>query len=339
MLRAILLRIAGSLPVLALVISGIFALIHLAPGDAATLLAPDDAGPAEVARLRQLWGLDQSLGVQLWRFLVNIAQLNFGTSLRYQQPVLSLIAERLPATLELAMVTLAIAVAIGVPLGVSAALNKGRMVDGLVSFIAIAGVSAPSFWMGILLVLTFSAQLHIFPSGSRLPFGAPVGEGTGFLLFDALMQGQFETFRLVAMHLVLPACTLAAGMIGIIARITRSAVVDVGQEDFIFTAVAKGRSRMGIVTRHLLPNAAIPISTIIGLELGVLISGTIIVEVVFSWPGVGTLLYQAVTVRDTPLSTGVVIVYTLMFITLNVLIDLFYFAVDPRVRAAGGAKS
>jgi ABC-type dipeptide/oligopeptide/nickel transport system permease component len=338
MLKAILFRLGGAVPVLILVTCGIFALIHLAPGDAATLLAPDEAGPAEVARLRAMWGLDQPLLVQLWRFLVNAAQLNFGTSLRYQQPVMALIAERLPATLELALVTLMIAVAIGVPLGVMAALNKGGVIDGVVSFVAIGGVSAPSFWMGILLVLLFSAELHLLPSGSRLPYGTPLSDGTGFFILDSILQGRLDTLRLVAMHLLLPSMTLALGMIGIISRITRSAVVDVGQEDFIFTAVAKGLTRGAIVRQHLLPNAAIPISTIIGLELGVLISGTIIVEVVFSWPGVGTLLYQAVTVRDTPLTTGVVIVYTMLFIALNVLIDLFYFIVDPRVRAAGGMK-
>ena len=338
MLKAILFRLGGAVPVLILVTCGIFALIHLAPGDAATLLAPDEAGPAEVARLRAMWGLDEPLLVQLWRFLLNAAQFNFGNSLRYQQPVIDLIAARLPATIELALVTLTIATAVGVPLGMAAALNKGKWIDGVVSFVSIAGVSAPSFWIGILLVLLFSAELHLLPSGSRLPYATPLDTGTGFFLYDSLVQGRLDTFKIVALHLVLPATTLALGMVGIIARITRSAIVDVGQEDFIFTAVAKGLSRRAIVRKHLLPNSAIPISTIIGLELGVLISGTIIAEVVFSWPGVGTLLYQAVSVRDTPLTTGVVIVYTMLFILLNVCIDLFYFIVDPRVRAAGGLK-
>jgi ABC-type dipeptide/oligopeptide/nickel transport system permease component len=187
-------------------------------------------------------------------------------------------------------------------------------------------------------VLLFSAKLNLLPSGGRLPFGTPIAGGSGFYLFESLAHGDLATARLLLRHLTLPALTLAAGMVGIIARITRSAVIDVGQEDFIFTAVTKGLSRSQIVWRHLMPNAAIPISTIIGLELGALISGTIIVEVIFSWPGVGSLLYQAVTVRDTPLTTGVVIVYTALFIVLNVLIDLFYFVVDPRVRAAGGAS-
>jgi peptide/nickel transport system permease protein len=335
MLNAIILRVGGALPVLLLVICAIFGMIHLAPGDAALLLAPDDADPAVVARLRELWGLDQPLVVQLWRFVVNVVQLNFGTSLRYQQPVISLIAERLPATLELALVTMIIAVSIGVPLGLLAALHKGRFVDGIVSFGSILGVSAPSFWTGILLVLLFSAQLHLFPSGGRMPFEAQLAPGTGFLIYDTIAQGNFSALKVVLLHLFLPAVTLALGMVGIIARITRSAVIDVGQEDFILTAVGKGCGRAAIVLRHIMPNAAIPVSTIIGLELGVLFSGTIIVEVIYSWPGIGSLLWQAVTVRDTPLSTGIVIVYTMMFIVLNVLIDLFYFAVDPRIRAAG----
>jgi ABC-type dipeptide/oligopeptide/nickel transport system permease component len=339
MLRAILLRLGGVIPVLFLVACGIFALLHLAPGDAASLLASPDAGEAEVTRLRALWGLDQPLHVQFGRFLLNIARFDFGTSLRYQEPVISMIGERLPATLELAAVALTIAAVLGIGLGIVAALKKGKLADGIVSVVAIAGVSAPSFWVGILFVLLFSAELNLLPSGGRLPFGTPIEGKTGFYLFDSLAHGQFETFQLVLMHLALPALTLAAGMIGIIARITRSALVDVGQEDFISTAVAKGLSRRAIVRRHLLPNAAIPISTIIGLELGVLISGTIIVEVIFSWPGVGSLLYQAVTARDTPLTTGVVVVYTTLFIALNVLIDLFYFVIDPRVRSGAGAST
>ena len=309
-----------------------------APGDAASLLAASDAGDADVAHLRELWGLDQPLYAQFGTFLVNLVHFDLGTSLRYQQPVTAMIVERLPATIELAVVTLIIAVGIGVPLGIAAALNKGKILDSVVSLVAVAGVSAPSFWIGILLVLLFSANLHILPSTGRLPYGTPIANHTGFYLIDSLAAGQFHTFGLVLMHLVLPAITLAAGIVGIIARISRGALIDVGQEDFVSTAVAKGLSRRQIVRRHLLPNAAIPITTIAGLELGVLMSGTIIVEVIFAWPGVGSLLFQAVNVRDTPLTTGIVIVYTLLFIALNLMIDFLYFVVDPRVAVAGGLR-
>src|SRR5436190_12354702 len=201
MLRAILLRLAGAIPVLFLVACGIFALLHLAPGDAASLLASSDAGPEEVEKLRLLWGLDQPLYVQFGKFLLNVAHLDLGTSLRYQQPVIAMIGERLPATLELAAVTLMIAVCVGVPLGIAAALHKGKLIDGLVSMIAVAGVSAPSFWMGILLVLLFSADLHLLPSSGRLPYGTPIADSTGFYLIDSVMAGQFRTFGLVLMHL------------------------------------------------------------------------------------------------------------------------------------------
>jgi peptide/nickel transport system permease protein len=334
LLKSILLRIAGAIPVLFLVATGIFALIQLAPGDAASLLLPEDSTPEQVAAIRAAWGLDQPIHIQYWQFLNRFLHFDLGYSFRYQAPVAGLIAERLPATLELAIVALTLAVVIGIPLGTYAALRKGRLPDAIVSLIAVAGVSAPSFWIGILLVLLFSGTLNWLPSGSRLPYGVPVTPTTGFNLIDTLIHGNFDSFRLTLVYMALPALTIAFSMLGIIARITRSAIVDVGQEEFIFTAVAKGLSRRKIVRRHLLPNAAIPITTIVGLELGALISGSIIVEVIFSWPGLGTLLYQSVNVRDTQLTNGVVIVYTLMFIVLNVLIDIFYTVLDPRMRSA-----
>lgn len=338
MLKSMLFRVLGALPVLFLVACGVFALVTLAPGDAADLLVPEDATPEQIAAVRTAWGLDQPIHIQFWNFLSRTVAFDFGTSLRYQDSVISLILDRLPATLELAIVSLMLSVLAGVPLGIFAALNKGKFGDGAVSLIAVAGVSAPSFWIGILLVLLFSGTLNWLPSGSRLPYGVPLTETTGFHLIDTLIHGNFESFRLALTYMLLPAITLAVGMVGIISRITRSAIIDVGQEEFIFTAVAKGLSRRQIVGRHLLPNAAIPITTIVGLELGSLISGTIIVEVIFSWPGVGTLLYQAVSVRDTQLTNGVVLFYTAMFIVLNVLIDLFYAFIDPRMRTAQGAQ-
>lgn len=335
MLRAVVIRVLGAIPVLIIVSLAIFALLRLAPGDAADLLVPEDAGPEEVARARARWGLDDPLWAQFWRFLINLTELDLGDSYRYRVDVFELIIERLPGTLELALFALVAAVIIAVPMGIAAALRKGRTTDGVVSVIAISGVSAPSFWIGILLVLLFSGYLNLFPSSGRLPFGVEVPSVTGFLVLDSLIAGRFDAAWLALQHLFLPALTLTFAMMGVIARITRSAVIDAGQEEFVFTAVAKGLTRRAIVRDHLLPNAAIPITTIIGLELGVLISGSIIVEVVFSWPGLGTLLYQAVSVRDIPLTTGIVIVYTAIFIALNVLIDLAYIFVDPRLRSGG----
>ena len=335
MLRLILVRLLGAVPVLLLVSMAIFALLRLAPGDAATLLLPEDATEQDVIDARARWGLDQPIWVQYGRFLANITRLDLGRSYRYQEDVFVLIGERLSATLELSLMALVLAVVVAVPLGVLAALRKGKLTDGLVSVIAISGVSAPSFWIGILLVLVVSGQFNLLPWSGRLPYGLDLPDVTGFVLLDAMLAGRPDAFRTGLAHLLLPSITLSLAMIGIISRITRSAIIDAGQEEYVFTAVAKGLSTPTIVRRHLLPNAAIPIATIIGLELGVLVSGSIVVEVVFSWPGLGTLLFQAVSVRDIPLTTGIVVVYTALFIVLNVVIDALYVLIDPRLRARG----
>ena len=338
MLRIFGYRLAGAVPVLLLVTLAIFALLRLAPGDAASALASDDASPEEIARLRAQWGLDQPIIVQFFLFLRNALRFDFGISYRYNDAISSLIADRLPATIELAIVALLIAILIAVPLGVYTALHKGKWLDSAGSIFAVAGVSAPAFWVGILLVLLFSEHLNLLPSGGRLPVDARLQSFTGLVLIDSLVQGRWAEFAAGLRHLVLPALTLALGMLGIIMRITRSSIIDVGQEEFITTAVAKGVARKHVITRHLMPNAAIPILTIIGLEMGTLISGSIIVEVVFSWPGLGSLLYQAVTVRDLPLTTGIVVTYTFAFIILNLCVDAAYMLIDPRLRERPGSE-
>ncbi|MDB5507712.1 MAG: dipeptide transport system permease protein OppB [Hyphomicrobiales bacterium] len=337
MVRAIAWRVAGVVPVLFLVTLVLFLLLRLAPGDAADLLVPDDATEAEIQRIRERWGLDRPWIEQYASFLLNLMKLDLGRSYRYGEDVFALIASRVPATIELASLALLVAAVIAIPLGILAALRKGKALDGAVSVFAIAGVSTPTFWLGILLVLLFSAELQLLPSGGRLPYGVQLPERTGLHLVDAVLAGRFDLIGLILSQLVLPVLTLAFSMVGIISRITRGAIIDVAQEEFITTSVAKGLTRGSIIRHHLLPNATVPITTILGLELGVLISGSIIVEVVFSWPGLGTLLYQAISVRDIPLVTGIVVTYTTLFILINVVIDIIYFAIDPRIRASQGA--
>lgn len=336
MLNFIVSRVLGAIPVLLIVTMAIFGLLRLAPGDAADLLLPDDATDEQVEEMREAWGLDRPIWEQYGRFLGNLASFDLGESYRYRAPVFDLILDRLPATLELSFYALLVAILVSVPLGMIAALNKGKIIDALVSVFSISGVSAPSFWIGILLVLFLSGYMNLFPSSGRVPYGWPVPEVTGFVTLDALLAGAFDKFVEGLSYLALPALTLAFAMIGIISRITRSSVIDAGQEEHVFTAVAKGMTRRAIVRRHLMPNAAIPIITIIGLELGALISGSIIVEVVFSWPGIGTLLFQAISVRDMPLTTGIVASYTVFFILLNLMIDIVYTMFDPRLRSNKG---
>ena len=308
MARAIALRLLGVIPVLFLVTLVLFVLLRLAPGDAADLLMPDDASEEEVSRIRERWGLDRPVLEQYWRFLLASVQLDFGRAYRYGEDVFELIVNRLPATLELALIALVVAAVIAIPLGIVAALKKGTALDGAISVFAIAGVSTPTFWLGIILVLFISAEMNLLPSAGRLPYGVALPHVTGVHLLDALLAWRLDLLGLIASYIILPAMTLAFGMIGVM--------------------------RGEIICHHLIPNAAVPIVTIIGLELGVLISGSIIVEVVFSWPGLGTLLYQAISVRDIPLVTGIVVAYTSLFIFINVAIDIIYFMVDPRIRAS-----
>lgn len=324
---------AGAIPVIALIALGIFSLLRLAPGDAATLLASEEATAEDIASLRAQLGLDQSVIAQFVSFLGRLASLDLGTSVRYQTDIGNLILQRLPATVELAGISLFLACVIGMALGLVAALHKGKAIDGIVSLLAVGGVSAPSFWIGILLVLLFSAELNLLPSSGRLPVDAALVNQTGFHLLDSLLQRDPASFRQALAHILLPAATLALGNIGLVARITRASVVEVSREDFIGTATAKGLSPFTIVSRHLMPNASVPIATIIGLELGSLISGSIIVEVIFSWPGIGTLLVQGINVRDTDLVVGIVIVYTFILVFINALIDIIYFVIDPRMRS------
>jgi peptide/nickel transport system permease protein len=298
------------------------------------MLVPPDASDAEVALARARWGLDKPVLEQYERFVVALARLDFGVSFRYREPVTRLIEQRLPATLELAAAAILLATLIALPLGVIAALRRGRFVDGLISVVSVAGISAPSFWLGIVLVLIFSGELHLLPSSGRLAYGADLTPVTGFDVIDALIARRLDLVLQALSYLVLPAVTLALNILGIITRITRGTVIDVAQEDFVVTAVAKGLRRSQILLRHVMPNALIPIVTIVGLELGTLISGSIIVEVVFAWPGLGSLLYEAISVRDMPLILGVVVTYTSLFILLNLAIDLAYFLIDPRLRAA-----
>jgi ABC-type dipeptide/oligopeptide/nickel transport system permease component len=328
-------RLAGGAVVLLLVAVTLFTMLKAAAGDAADLLLPDLATPEDAARLRARWGLDQPVVVQFAKFVWNALHLDFGHSFRFQQPVSTLIAERLPSTLELALTATIVAVVVGLAAGLVSALYKGRLPDAILSLVSVAGVSAPGFWIGIMLVLYLSGELNLFPSGGRLPYGVTPPDITGLIVPDALISGQFALTGTALQYLALPAATLALAMVGIITRITRSAIIDVGQQEFVFTAVAKGLPLRTILMRHLAPNAAVPVITIIGLELGSLLSGSIIVEVVFSWPGLGTLLFQAVSVRDIPLVLGIVMTYTTIFIVLNTFIDVLYLWIDPRIRFQG----
>lgn len=328
----ILKRMLGAVPVLIVVAAIVFTLMQLAPGDAVTMLISDEATEADKQRIREAWGLHEPPVIQFISFLGNALVGDFGTSFRYKMPVMEIVMERLPATIELALAATLIAVLIGVPLGVLAAARPGSVWDGLASAFSFAGISMPNFWMGILLILLFAGHLNILPSGGREPWGLEMERITGFLTLDALLQVRWDALAAALKHLALPAIVLGTNMMGIITQMTRASVQDAMYEDFVMTARAKGLSEFRVLWRHGFRNAMVGVVTIIGLEFGTLLSGAMIVETVFAWPGIGSLLIQGISSRDFPLIIGLVLVYTGLFIAMNLIIDVIYTMIDPRIR-------
>lgn len=332
MLAFVTRRVAGTIPVIILISLLVFMLVQAAPGDPADLLLSDEATPEDVAEARERWGLDQPVWVQYWKFLTAALQGDLGTSFRYADPVLTMIVERLPATIELAVVSIILAVVIAVPLGVWAGARPNSWIDNLGSVVGLFGISMPNFWFGIMLILVMSGILNLLPSSGRDTYGIAGDPITGFYLLDSVIKGNWRGLWDGLAHIAMPAIALGTNMMGILMRVTRSSVMEVMNEDYVTTARAKGVSERAVLWRHAVRNALIPIVTVVGLELGTLLSGSIIVETVFSWPGSGQLLITAITSRDYPLITGTVLTYTMAFVIINLTIDILYAAIDPRIR-------
>jgi len=300
-------RLLGTLPVLFGVTLVVFAMTYLTPGDPVVALLGDSAqGITGEARevLRAQLGLDRPWPVQYLSYVRGLLQGDLGTSVRSRRPVLDEVRDRLPATAELALAGLAIAVVLGVSLGVAAALRRRTWVDALAIAIALVGVSVPVFWSGFVLMLIFSLELGWLPASGR---------GTWA-------------------HLVLPALTVGVASAAFIARITRGAVIETLAQDYVRTARAKGLAARVVVVRHALRNALLPIVTVVGLQLGGLLGGSVLTETVFAWPGVGRMLVDAILARDLPLVQGSVLLVSLIFMLVNLLVDLSYAFINPKVR-------
>lgn len=325
-------RVAGVIPVLLIVSLMVFSLMQAAPGDPISMLISDEASPEDRARVAAAWGFDQPAHVQYLTFLGNAAVGDFGTSFRFREPVMDLVLARLPASIELAVFATLLAIVVGIPLGVLAAARPNSIFDTIGSIGGFFGISMPNFWQAILLILLFAGLLNILPSSGREPWGLGLPRITGFLTLDAVLQGRWDALWQALRHLIMPAVVLGTSMTGIIMQITRASMLENLGEDYVMTARAKGLSNSAVLWRHAFRNALVSVITIIGLEFGALISGAIIVETVFSWPGIGALLIQGITYRDFPLIVGLVLIYTTIFVLLNVLIDILYTVVDPRIR-------
>jgi len=299
--RRLLLLVPTVLGVLTLV----FFLVHLIPGDPVEVMLGETASSADLNQLRADLGLDRPQGEQYARFLGGLARGDLGHSFFYRKPVLAVIVAALPATAVLAAAALAVALLIALPVGVVAAVRRNRLTDRLALVGSLVGVSMPNFWLGPLLIILFSFRLGWLPVSGR--------EG--------------------ASSLVLPALTLGTALSAILVRMTRASMLDVLGEDYLRTARAKGVGERTVIARHALRNALLPVVTIVGLQFGALLSGAVITENVFAWPGVGTLLIQAISARDYPLVQGCVLVISLCYVAVNFLTDALYAIIDPRVRA------
>ncbi len=296
-------RFLQSLIVLLGVSFVVFFILHLT-GDPALVLLSPEATPEDVRRFRETMGFNDPFLVQYWRFLKGALQGDFGQSIRHGEPAFGLVVERLPATFELAGAGLALALVVAIPAGIVSAMRRNTVVDYVATVVALIGQAMPTFWLGIMLILLFSVRLQLLPSSGR---------------------GTLE-------HLILPAVTLGLFTTARITRLTRSGMLEVLGQDYIRTARAKGVSDPPVVWKHALKNAAIPIVTIVGIELGTLLGGSVITETIFAWPGVGRLSVQAIYNRDYPVVQAAVFLLATTFVVVNLLVDLLYTYLDPRIR-------
>ena len=304
MTRFLVRRLLLTIPVLLGVATLVFSLIHLVPGDPVQSMLGESASPEDITEMRGRLGLDRPLWAQYVSFLKGIGTGNLGTSLRTNQPVTAAIAERMPATFELAFAAMFVATAIAIPLGIIAAVGAGTHVDHAATTLALLGISIPNFWLGPLLAIVFSVTLGWLPVSGR---GTPA-------------------------HLVLPAITLGAPLAAVLARMTRASVIEELRELYVLAARARGVSRLRAVVRHAFRNSLIPIVTILGLQFGAVLTGAVITETIFAWPGVGRLLIQSISFRDYPLVQGCILLIAVTYVAMNVLTDVVYGLLDPRIR-------
>ena len=296
-----------------------FLILQLAPGDAADVLAGEAgaADPGYVAELRQRFGLDQPLPVQLGRYLLNIARLDLGYSFRHNMPVAALIAQRLPATLLLIVASLGIAFLGGIVLGATAARKVNTLTDNVISVLALLAYATPLFWLGLMLLILFTLKLDLLPGSGMITIGA---EGTA-------IERTFDVLH----HLILPAATLSLFYMATYTRLMRASMLEVFGMDYVRTARAKGVSERRVVYRHVMRNAVLPMITMLGIQIGSLLGGAVVVEVVFSWPGLGRLAFEAIFQRDFNLLLGILLLSSCLVIVVNLLVDIAYTRLDPRI--------
>ena len=322
--------------VLAIVSVATFSLSHAVPGDPISLILGDrQADNPEVrAALERRWGFDKPLPVQYFYYVGNLLRGDWGESIASRTPVAQELRERVPATIELSLYALAFAVTLGVPLGIIAALNHDRWPDHLARFVTLLGTSIPVFWLGLLLLYVFFYQLKWLPGPGRLDVGMrPPPTITGMVTFDALVQGDWKVFWAALRRLVLPSIVLGSFSMGIVARMLRSSLLTSMGDDYVRTARAKGLGEQSVVASHALRNALIPTVTVLGLTTAGLLAGAVLTETIFSWPGIGSFAVGAALRRDYPALLGVTFVVAVIYVMVNLFVDVIYGLLDPRIRS------
>jgi len=315
-----------------------FLFLHAIPGDPVAIRLGQHATPAQVAEVTRTLGLDRPWYVQLGAYLAHVAHGDLGRSIVDEQPVATKLAQYFPATIELTAGAMTVAIVFGIPAGIIAAVRHRRLSDAVTMSAVLLGVSIPVFWLGWMLVYVFAVLpderlgLNLFPISGRIAYAYDVPLRTHLIVIDALLAGNAGAAINALHHLVLPALTLGTIPLAIVAKITRSGMLEVLGSDYIRTARAKGLAEYAVVVKHALRNALIPIITILGLQTGLLLGGAVLTESIFAWPGVGRLAFDAISGRDLPLINGCMLLFAFVFVVVNTIVDLVYALVNPRIR-------
>jgi peptide/nickel transport system permease protein len=310
-------------------------MLRLIPGDPAHLLVGELASPQDIARIREKLGLDSSYIYQYFIYVSNLLKGDMGTSIRSNGPVSQEIFVRFLATVELSIAAMLISSLIGILAGVISSVRQYSIFDYFSMMMALVGISMPIFWLGLMLMYLFSVKWGILPMMGRFTMGLDYHVISGLVMLDSLLSGDFQLFFNSVKHLILPAFTLATIPMAIIARMTRSSMLEVMSKDYIRTARAKGLSRGTVIFRHALKNAFLPIITVIGLNFGLLLGGAVLTETIFSWPGLGRYVVDSLSARDYPAVQGCILFFAVIMVIVNLTVDIFYLYLDPRLRIDG----
>ena len=326
-------RILIAIPVILGIGIIIFLIMRITPGDPVDIMMGQagNVSEREVELLREQWHLDESLVVQLGHFLKDLFKGNLGNSFTKGRPVLDLIKETLPATIELAVFGAFFALLVAIPIGVISAVKHNSLIDRISMAAAFFGICMPIFWLGIILIIIFSINLNLLPTYGRIDYNVQLQTVTGFYIIDSILTSNWPALKSTIRQLILPSVTLGFPMAAIVARVMRSSMLEVLRNDYVVMARAKGLKEFAVIVKHAMRNAMIPTVTVIGIEVGTLLGGNMIVETVFSWPGLGRLVVNSIFVRDYPLVQGVVMVYAFTFVLANLIVDILYTYINPKI--------